>query len=133
MNTICKWPWGHHQHRVLRSPDALHLTCNNIIHDIACLVYGLCIFCYSSTNSPWSAKTHPVHVTTFVEPVGPSKILPPTILGIFKLFFTTALIGYIVEQTNKYAHQVLGEAGDQWEEVNADMGIPRFQHNDGDK
>ena len=21
-----KWPWGHHQHRVLRSPDALHLT-----------------------------------------------------------------------------------------------------------
>ena len=26
MNTICKWPWGHHQDRVLRSPDALHLT-----------------------------------------------------------------------------------------------------------
>ena len=25
-----------------------------------------------------------------------------------------------MEQTNKYAHQVLGEAGDQWEEVNAE-------------
>ena len=25
-----KWPWGHHQHRVLRSPDALHLTSYNV-------------------------------------------------------------------------------------------------------
>ena len=56
----------------------------------------------------------------FIEPVGPSTILPPTILGIFKLFFTTALIGAIVEQTNLYARQMLGEAGDQWEEVTAE-------------
>ena len=87
----------------------------------------MCTFClwnkyfnFRTTQSSWSEDTHPVHLTTFVEPVGPSTILPPTNLGIFKLFFTTALIGAIVEQTNLYARQMLGEAGDQWKEVTAE-------------
>ena len=29
-----KWPWGHHQGRVLRSPDALHLTSYNYIEGL---------------------------------------------------------------------------------------------------
>ena len=52
--------------------------------------------------------------------MGPSTTLPRTILGIFKLFLTTALVTSIVEQTNTYACQMLGEAGSQWEEVISD-------------
>ena len=57
----------------------------------------------------------------FVQPVGPSVILPHTVLGMFQLFFTTALMGSIVEQTNLYAHQVLGDAvGRKWTDVTPD-------------
>ena len=76
---------------------------------------------YSDPPTPWSADIHPVTVNTFVQPVGPSAILPPTILGIFQLFFSTALTATIVDQTNIYARQVLGEnAEDQWTDVLAD-------------
>ena len=69
----------------------------------------------------WSTDTHPVTVDSFVEPVGPAHILPPTILGIFQLFFSTALIATIVEQTNVYARHVLGDkAESHWVDVTAD-------------
>ena len=41
-------------------------------------------------------------------PVGPAIILPPTVLAIFQLFFTTAVVDIIVRETNIYAQQVLG-------------------------
>ena len=57
----------------------------------------------------------------FVQPVGPAVILPPTVLGVFRLFFTTALMATIVEETNRYARQVLGDAADgKWVDVDAD-------------
>ena len=49
-----------------------------------------------------------MEVRDFVKPVGPRVILPPTVLEIFQLFFTSTLISMIVEQTNAYAHEVLG-------------------------
>ena len=56
-----------------------------------------------------------------MEPVGPTSILPPTVLEMFQLFFTSALVGMIVEQTNAYAHEVLGDAaGDKWSDVTAE-------------
>ena len=59
-----------------------------------------------------------VDVAPFCQPVGPTVDLPPgtSILNILKMFFTTTLVASIVEQINKYAHQVLG----------VDCGPPRW-------
>ena len=57
-------------------------------------------------------------MSPFVQPVGPSNILPPTVLEIFQLFFTSALMATVVEQTNIYAHQVLGDSAEgRWTDV----------------
>ena len=75
------------------------------------------IYCIHSV-SDWSTSTHDVDVRGFVEPVGPTSILPPTVLEMFQLFFTSAIVGMIVEQTNAYANEVLGDvAGDKWSDV----------------
>ena len=58
--------------------------------------------------SDWSDETHDVTVTDFVQPVRPAVIVPTTVVGIFRLFFTSALVGTIVHETNAYARQVLG-------------------------
>ena len=51
-----------------------------------------------------------------------SWILPPTVGGLFWLYFTTALISTIVQETNAYARQVLGNgAGGKWTDVTADV------------
>ena len=71
-------------------------------------------------SDDWSDQTHDVPVAAFMEPVGPTSILPPTVLGIFKLFFTTTLMATIVEQTNVYARQVLGDAA-EWKWTDADI------------
>ena len=76
---------------------------------------------HSDLPNPWKSDTHPVSVPTFVEPVGPSTILPPTLLGIFKMFLTSALVATIIEQMNIYARQVLGDAaGRKWTDVTED-------------
>ena len=75
-----------------------------------------CLFLYSD----WSDETHDVTVTDFVQPVGPAIILPATVVGVFRLFFTSALVGTIVHETNAYARQVLGDAASgKWEDVDA--------------
>ena len=62
-----------------------------------------------------------MEVRDFVEPVGPRVILPPTVLDLFRLFFTSTLISMIVDQTNSYAHKVLGDvARDKWSDVMAE-------------
>ena len=92
------------------------------IRHIALYVY-LCIHKYNiksyfCSGSDWSEELHGVTPRQFVEPVGPSKILPPTVLGIFRLFFTTSLVGLIVRETNEYARLVLGErAQEKWTDV----------------
>ena len=56
----------------------------------------------------------------FVEEVCPTTPLEGlTILDMFRLFFTSALMATIVDQTNAYARLVLGE-GHPWREVTAD-------------
>ena len=45
----------------------------------------------------------------FTHPVGPCVILPNSPLGIFQLFFTMEVIELIVEQTNLYAYQCMGD------------------------
>ena len=85
------------------------------IYQILTSIISVSITC----SDDWSDQTHKVPVAEFVEPVGPtSVVLPPTVLGIFKLFFTTTLVATIVEQTNVYARQVLGDAAEgKWTDV----------------
>ena len=73
------------------------------------------VSCSDSDN--WKVETHSVSTTPFVQPVGPAHILPPSLLEIFKLFMTSALVAMIVEQSNLYARQVLGDAADTWEDI----------------
>ena len=59
----------------------------------------------------WKDSFSDVSVTPFNEYVGPSPPLGNTIkiVDMFRLFFTTALMREIVEQTNRYARSILGE------------------------
>ena len=94
------------------------------------------IISVSITHSDdWSDQTHDIPMAAFVESVGPTTILPPTVLGIFKLFFTTTLMATIVEQTNVYARQVLGDAAEgKWTDVtDADIWAPGVCSVDGDQ
>ena len=57
----------------------------------------------------------------FSQPVGPTMPVPQTAVGIFRLFFTSALIQLIVGETNNYAAQILGDdVGVKWTDVDED-------------
>ena len=69
----------------------------------------------------WSEHLHDVIVTDFIEPVGPATILPPTVVDIFRLLFTSAIVATIVQETNAYARQILGDvAVEKWTDVTAE-------------
>ena len=59
-------------------------------------------------------------VIDLTHPVGPRVILPDSTLGIFQLFLTMEVIEMIVEQTNLYAYQCMGDtAFEAWQKVTA--------------
>ena len=80
---------------------------------------GILFFCYNSEPpDPWTSDLTDVSVSSFREEVGPTVPLTPTtsVLALFQMFFTTTLMGVIVEQTNIYARHILGESR-PWREV----------------
>ena len=53
-----------------------------------------------------------------MEDVGPAVPISASILNAFRLFFTAALMSTVIEQTNLYARQVLGDNGiSSWTDV----------------
>ena len=52
-------------------------------------------FCSNDEGPAWQRTAQPITVHPFTAPIGPAV---PIILETFKLFFTTALVGLIVEQ-----------------------------------
>ena len=68
----------------------------------------------------------PVIVEPFMQPVGPKEMLPLTPLGLFRLFFTPAIISYITEQTNLYASQCMTNEVFQWWEKVTDVELEAF-------
>ena len=56
-------------------------------------------------------------VETFEERVGPAVPVSPSIIDTFRLFFTMTLLSTIIEETNRYARQVLGENIKSWTDV----------------
>ena len=71
-----------------------------------------------SDASVWTSSLSEVNVASFEEEVGPAVPLAPNIsvLGLFQMFMTPMLVASIVEQTNQYAHLVLGDAR-PWREI----------------
>ena len=57
----------------------------------------------------WSSIVDNIHITLFSELAGPKVPIPPSVLRIFSLFFTSALLQYIVDQSNKFALECMGE------------------------
>ena len=84
-----------------------------------CMSGHTCILSLSEID--WSSSTHDVSVRRFVEPVGPTAILPSTVLGVFRLMFTSAIVSLIVSETNAYAREILGDsAAQKWTDVTAE-------------
>lgn len=48
-------------------------------------------------------------IKQFTAPVGPTVTIPELPLEVFELFFTRDLQEMIVEESNRYARQVMGE------------------------
>ena len=63
----------------------------------------------SSSNVQWTCTLTPTSVRQFDHPTGPTVPIPCSALGIFSLFFTEDLWCTIVDQTNLYAKQCMGE------------------------
>ena len=57
----------------------------------------------------------------FNQHVGPQVLVPCSSVGAFFLFFTRALLEYIVLQSNKYAFECMGgEKYEKWEKITID-------------
>ena len=65
----------------------------------------------------WSSNLSTVNISPFTQPVGPTVNIPSSVVEVFELFFTESICVYIVEQTNMYAREVLGEKYDSWDKV----------------
>ena len=68
----------------------------------------------------WSSSLSPVDIAPFIEEVGPTVPIPQSELDVFNLFFSDEICAHIVEQTNLYAQEVLGEKYMHWEKVTTD-------------
>ena len=56
----------------------------------------------------------------FTNPVGLTRVVPSILNQIFFLFFTTSVLEHIVEQSNKYAAECMGELFAKWEPITTD-------------
>ena len=65
----------------------------------------------------WSTSLSPIDVAPFVQEVGPRVPIPQSEVEVFNLFFTDEVCSFIVEQTNLYAEEVIGEQYTNWERV----------------
>lgn len=54
---------------------------------------------------------------SFEQHAGPRVMVPCSTVGAFFLFFTTTLLEYIVQQSNKYALECVGEKYKRWDKM----------------
>ena len=73
---------------------------------------------FSPGDPTWQSAAQVVTLQSFAENVGPAVPVAASILEIFRLFSTRALMSTVILQTNLYAQQVLGENSiDSWTDV----------------
>ena len=81
------------------------------------------------STAEWSTTIQDHPRQQFTQPMGPKEPIPDSPSEIFGLFFTPEILGYIVEETNRYAEQMMTPAQLlQWkpltvEELKANMGF----------
>ena len=68
----------------------------------------------------WTSTVKETQTNKFEHHVGPTCIVPPSASGAFFLFFTSALFQLVVDETNWYAAECLGEKFEYWEQVTVD-------------
>ena len=63
------------------------------------------------TSQPmeWSSTLHPITIDPFTSPVGPTVPISASPLEVLELFFSSDLLEEIVDQSNIYAKQVMGD------------------------
>ena len=72
---------------------------------------------HDTEPASWSTSLSPIDIAPFVQEVGPTVPIPQSEVEVFNLFFTDEVCSYIVEQTNLYAEEVMGEQYTHWENV----------------
>ena len=92
----------------------VHTSVNMYLRKLTSTVNYLS-FC--SEGPAWQSSAQPVTAQPFTAAVGPAIPVPASILETFQLFFTATLVNLVVEQTNLYASQVLGERASSWKDV----------------
>ena len=72
----------------------------------------------SDTLPCWSSTPTPFTIPPFRSPVGPKVDIPESPGETFELLFTPAFLDNIVEQSNEYAKEVMGEERySSWEKI----------------
>ena len=66
----------------------------------------------------WTNTLNPVTIQPFTSPVGPTVPIPESPVDVFDLFFTDDILQKTVEESNRYAQQVMGqEKYDNWRKI----------------
>ena len=69
-------------------------------------------------DNDWTDDLEPVVVQEFCQPTGPTMEVPDTVREVFLEIFNHEIVDYIVQETNCYAHIVMGDARyEKWETV----------------
>ena len=69
----------------------------------------------------WSSTLQPVHIHSFSSHVGPTVTISESPLEIFELFFSDDLVELVVEESNRYSREVMGdERYAKWRKITAD-------------
>ena len=75
----------------------------------------------ASTRTPtepcWTTTLSPIDISPFIQPVGPTVPIPESPGEVFDLFFTDEICTVILQQSNLYAQEVLGQRYSVWEKL----------------
>ena len=85
------------------------------------------ILCTGSLPTKWTTKFKPVTIHDFTSPTGPTVTVPEFPVEVFELFVTVDLKRMIVEETNRYAQQVMGDLRyGSWKKITVEELDPFF-------
>ena len=73
-----------------------------------------------SLPETWSSRLTSISIQPFSSPTGPTVAVPESPLDVFELFFPDDLVDFIVEESNRYAREAMGdEKYTKWVKVTA--------------
>ncbi len=113
-----------HQHMYAHIHTLIQTYTKSTMYDLgACICMHTHVRTHSHTHNfsistiNWSTNLSPVTVRPFTKHVGPTLLIPRSPLETFLLIFTTAILQWIVDQSNQYASQCMGDRFDTWQQI----------------